>query len=150
MGAARDRSDALAAIAGIRGLQSRAGEIQALRAVDAHRAAKERHENWVETLAETQAGWAKAVAGGSFDPGMARHWFSALEQGHAEERRLEAQVASAGERLERDRAAWQAAAARSDAADEQAQAAAKRAASQREEARLAALEDRAAARTIRR
>jgi hypothetical protein len=144
MGAARDRSDALAAIAGIRGLQSRAGEIRALRAVQAHRAAKERHDDFAETLAETEAGWAEAVKSGSFDPQMARHWFAALERGHEQERRLEAQVEEAREALERERAAWQAAEARSDAAHEQAGGAAKRADRQRDELRLAALEDRAA------
>jgi hypothetical protein len=145
MGAARDRSDALAAIAGIRGLQSRAGEMQALRAVQAHRAAKERHDDFVEALGETEAGWAGAVQSGSFDPEMARHWFAALERDHAQERRLEAQVDEARDELERDRAAWQAASARSDAAREQAEAAAKRADRQRDELRLTALEDRAAA-----
>jgi hypothetical protein len=149
MRAARDRSDALAAIAGIRGLQSRAGEIQALHAANAHRAAKERYGICVETLNETQAGWAKAVESGSFNPEMARHWFAALERGHAEQRRLEAEVESARAALERDRAAWQAAEARSDAAREQAEAAAKRANRQRDDRRLAAIEDRAAERTLR-
>lgn len=149
MGAARDRSEALAAIAGIRALQSRAGEIQALRAVNAHRAAKQSYDGCVEALIETQAGWAEAMQGGSFDPEVARIWFTALEQGHAEERRLEAQLESARNELERDRAAWQACAARSDAAREQAEGAAKRADRQREDARVAALEDRAAARTVR-
>lgn len=149
MRAARDRSDALAAIAGIRGLQSRAGEIQAVRAANAHRAAKERYDLCAQALIESQAGWAKAVEDGSFDPQVARIWFAALERGHAEERRLDAELESARKEMERCRSAWQASIARSDSAHEQAEAAGKRVGRQRQDAREAALEDRAAAWTMR-
>ena len=141
---ARSRADALTAVARIRALQSRATEIEAVRAVNAHRAATERHESCAEALAEIQTGWSEALQGGSFDPGMARYWYAALDRGCAEERQLAELVEAARDRLEQDRAAWHAASARSDAAREQAQAASKRLARQREEIRLAALEDRAA------
>ena len=140
---ARERSDALAAIASICVLQGRACEALALRAAAAHRAAKERHEACAEQLAQTQAGWSEALARSKFDPGLARHWFAAVELVGAEERRLSAQEQEAREALERDRAAWQAAMARSDGAREQANAAARRADRQRDEGRLAAIEERA-------
>jgi hypothetical protein len=143
MRVARERSSALAAIASICVLQGRACEARALRAAAAHRAARERHEACGERLAQTQAGWSEALARATFDPGLAGHWFAAIELASAEERRLAAQEQEAREALERDRAAWQAAMARSDAAQAQAKAAARRADRQRDEGRLAAIEERA-------
>ena len=61
MRAARERSAAFAAIAELRRLQSRASEMRALQAVNVNRAAKERHEESVAALDETQAGWTEAM-----------------------------------------------------------------------------------------
>jgi len=143
--AARSRAQALATIAEIRGLQSRAAELEAARAAGEHRAAEERLADCAERLAGTEAGWAAAVAGGAFDPGLARHWFAALEADRAEQDRLAEEAAAADAELGRRRAEWQAATAHTDAAREQCRIAARRAGRSRDEARLAAVEDRAAA-----
>ena len=145
MAAARDRAEALKVIAEIRGLQSRAAELDAVRAAGERRAAEERRTDCAERLAGTEAGWAATVGGGAFDPELARHWFAALEAGRAEQHRLDEIAAAAGEELERRRSDWQAASARTDAAREQSRIAGRRAGHRREEARLAAVEDRAAA-----
>jgi len=145
MAAARSRADALATIAEIRGLQSRAAELEAARAAGERRAAEERRADCAERLAETEAGWAAAVAGGAFDPELARHWFAALEAGRAEQYRLAEEVAAADAELSRRRSEWQAASARTDAAREQSRIATRHAGRRRDEARLAAVEDRVAA-----
>ena len=145
MAAARDRAAGLAVIAEIRGLQSRAAELDAVRAAGERRAAEERHAEGRERLAGTEAGWAASVEGGLFDPELARHWYAALEAGRAEQRRLDEEVAVAEEELTRRRTAWQAASARTDAACEQSRIATRRAGHRRDEARLAAVEDRTAA-----
>jgi len=145
MAAARSRADALATIAEIRGLQSRAAEIEAARAAGERRTAEERRAEAAERLAGTEAGWAASLAGGAFDPGLARHWFAALEAGRAEQHRLDERLAAAEQELAGRRAAWQAASARTDAAREQSRTATRHAAHRRDEARLAAVEDRIAA-----
>ena len=150
MRAARDRSDALAAIAekfaGCKVVPAKSGRCAPSTPI-ARRRRSMRWRRGVEYA--TQAGWAEAMAGGSFDPAVAGHWFAALEQGHAEERQLEARMEGARSEMEQERAAWQSSAARSDAAREQAQTAAKRADRQRDDARVAALEDGAAVRAAR-
>ncbi|HEV2818514.1 MAG TPA: hypothetical protein VGW40_14975 [Allosphingosinicella sp.] len=145
MARARVRAEALAVIAEIRGLQSRAAELEAARAAGERRAAEESCAECRERLAGTEAGWTATIEEGALDPELARHWFAALEAGRAEQHRLDEEAAAAEDALVRSRAAWQAASARTDAAREQSGIAARRAGRRREEARLAAVEDRAAA-----
>jgi hypothetical protein len=144
MNARRARAAAFKAVAGIRGLQSRAAQLAVVRAENERRSRSEEQARSAEALDETQRGWAEALGGASFDPGLARQWFADVGARQADERRATEALGEAETRLGERQTACHAAIARADTAEAQAKAAASQEARRRDEGRLAALEDQAA------
>jgi hypothetical protein len=141
---ARDRPADFQAIAAIRGLQSRAAELEVARAAGESRSKAEEERNRAAALDETERGWAAALGGASFDPALARHWSADVAARQDDERRAKDAARTAEAALAERRTAWHGAIARAETAEAQAHAASSKAARRRDEARLAVLEDRAA------
>lgn len=144
MSARRTRAADWKAVAEIDVLKSRVAEMAAAQAGRERGSAAERHEEAEAALGEAQDGWAAALAGGAFDPGLARHWFAHVGRRQAEERTAGEALADADRQLAEKRAAWHGAQARADVVGERARSATAAEARQREEIRLEAVEDRAA------
>lgn len=143
MNARRTRAADWRAVAEIRALQSRAAEMAAVRATHEQDAAATRHGESQAALDAAQQGWAAALAG-VFDPEMARRWFADVDRRQAEESAAGTALAESDRLLEARRTDWHAAEARADVADARHLDASARAVRRRDEARLAAVEDRAA------
>lgn len=144
MSARRARAADWTAVTEIRRLQSRAAEMEAVRAGTERGAAAERHAEAETALDDAQRSWTAAVEGGALDPGLVGHWLADVGSRQAEERTCGEALRDAGRKLDEKRAAWHAARARADAADARRRDASAKAARHGEEARLAAVEDRAA------
>jgi hypothetical protein len=144
MSARTTRSADWKAVSQIRSLQSRAAEMAAARAGAERGAAAEQHQNCQAALDEAQRGWMKAIEGGAFDPGLARHWFAHVGRKEAEQRTAGEALQGADRRLEDKRSAWHGAQARAEAADKRRRSASAAEARRRDEDQLAAVEDRAA------
>lgn len=143
MSARRTRAADWKAVAEIRALNSRVAEMAAARAGKERGDAAGRQESAGAALDEAQQGWAAALRG-AFDPGLARHWFAHVGRREAEARQAEEKLADADRQLTEKRAAWHGAQASADVADARSRAAAAGESRRRDEARLAAVEDRAA------
>jgi hypothetical protein len=140
----RTRASDWKAVAEIRGLQSRAAEMDAVRAGNGRDEAAGRRESAEAALDEAQLGWIATVEGGVFDPLLTRHWFAEVGRRQAEESEAGEALRDADRRLEESLAAWHVARARADAATERRRDASAMASRRREETRLTAMEDRAA------
>jgi hypothetical protein len=143
MSARRARTAAFRAVAGIRGLQSRAARLDVASAETERRLKADEQGRRAAALDETQRGWADALDGAIFDPGLARIWFADVDARQADERRASESLREAETALAARQAACHEAIARADTAAAQAKTAALREARHDDEARLAALEDQA-------
>lgn len=141
MSARRARVADWKAVSEIRRLQSRAAEMEAVRAGTDRGAAAERHVEAEESLDDAQSGWTAALEG-VFDPGLAGQWFAEIGRKEAGEREAREALGKADRRLEEKRGDWHAAEARAEAAGARLHGASAGAARRREEARLAEVEDR--------
>jgi hypothetical protein len=142
MSARRARAADWQAIAAIRRLQSRAAEIEAMRAGREREQAAQRQAESDAALAEAQRGWESTLEG-AFDPGLARHWSADVDRRQAVSKAADTEANEAELRLRDKRAAWNAADARAEVAEDRQRAAKGAAARHREEARLEEIEDRA-------
>jgi hypothetical protein len=142
MNARRARAADWRAIGAIRRLQSRAAEMEAVRAGREREEATKRQAESEAALAEAQDGWESALAG-AFDPGLARHWAADVDRKQAASRAAERAANEAEARLDDKRTALNAADARAEVAEDRHRAAAGAVARHREEQRLAEIEDRA-------
>jgi hypothetical protein len=143
MNARRARAAAFKAVAGIRGLQSRAAELAVARAENERRSRSDAQGRCAAALDETQRGWAETLGGASFDPGLARQWFADVGARQAEEKQASEKLDEAETLLGERRTACHEAIARAETADAQARKAASQEARRRDEARLSALQDQA-------
>jgi hypothetical protein len=142
MSARRTRAADWQAIAVIRRLQSRAAEMEAVRAGREREQAAQRQAESDAALAEAQRGWESALEG-AFDPGLARHWSADVGRKQGASEAADTAADEAELRLGDKRAAWNAADARAEVAEDRQRAAKGAADRHREEARLAGIEDRA-------
>ena len=122
MSARRTRAADWKAVAEIDGLKSRVAEMAAAQAGKERGSAAERHEEAEAALGEAQQGWAAALDG-TFDPGLARHWFAHVGRRQAEEKTAGDALAEADRQLAEKRAAWHGAQARADVVGERARSA---------------------------
>jgi hypothetical protein len=141
MRAALHDAKAMKTIATIRGLQVRAARLASARADGERRRAEDRLEEGRAAVRAAESGWAAALEGARFDPGLSGSWLHALEAYRNEERQLGEAAAEAGREAGLRRRAAQEALARSDASEAEARSAARAVARRRDEARLAAVED---------
>jgi hypothetical protein len=144
MRARRARTAAFRAVADIRGLQSRAAALAVARAENERRSKSDERSRRAAVRDETERGWAEALDGASFDPGLARQWFAEVVVRRADEQRAGEDLRDAEAALAARQAAGHEAIARANTAAAQAKTAASQEARHDDEARLAALEDQAA------
>lgn len=139
----RKRAADWRAIAEVRALQSHAAELAAAQAAAARRGAWDASEEAGRSLEDAQTGWAAALDG-AFDPALARYWFAHVAERQAEAQAADDALGEANERLSGRRRDWHCAELRSEVARKRRRSAAAEASRALEEARLGAIEDRAA------
>lgn len=131
------------AVAEIRALQSRAAEMEAVRAGAERDSAATRHSDAEGALDRAQDGWAGALEG-AFDPGLAQGWFAEVSRTEAVESEAAEALREADRLLEAKSRGWHAAEARSEDAEGRRRTASAGAARKREEGRLAEIDERSA------